>query len=293
MKANPPCFVALGRYGDIIQLMPAFREIYQRTDLKPVVIVSSRYANVLEGVSYVRIHPINCDWWRGIPLAYRIAQEVYGGGVVPQWWHLPKNEAGVVDNPGGIILQSHGEKWGVDISKWPNYGTSMWDRAGFTVEEMMTLPLIFDRRDWVREKELVAKHRRTKKPMFLVNYTGQSSPFAPMPEIHRVVMEFSDYFEIVDLGIVQGVRIYDLLGFMDRAAGMLTIDTSTLHLAPASKVPYIAYTVNGWCSSVPKGNCITEIKYNDSIRRLDHLRLTLQQLKSNCEVRKDRQLATA
>lgn len=283
VETKPPAFVLLGRYGDIIQLLPAFMEIQKRIGHKPVVVTSTDYASTFDGVSYVRTHPISCEWWRGVPDAYRLACSLYGGGLVPQWWHLPKETAGVVEHPGGIILQSHGLDWGVDINLWPDYGTSMWDRAGFTRSEMVTLPLVFDRRNFTREQKLVEGYRRfaTGKPMLLVNFSGQSSPFAPMPEVFRVVSEFSATFEIVDLGKVRADRIYDLLGFMDRAVGMVTIDTATMHLAPASQIPYVGYTVNGWCSSVPKGRCELEIKYNDAIARLDDLRKVLSRWKTS------------
>jgi hypothetical protein len=144
----------------------------------------------------------------------------------------------------------------------------MWDRAGFTVEEMRTTPLTFDRRDSQREQRLLDFYGRIKKPMLLVNFTGHSSPFGPVPEIMRELERFRNQIHIVDLGRVAAEKIYDLLGLYDKAIGMITSDTATLHLAAASKIPYIAYTVNGWCSSTPKGNVAVEIKYNDAISRL-------------------------
>lgn len=277
---QPPCFIILGRYGDIIQLCPAFRAVKQRTGLKPIVIVSTSYANVLDGVSYVQPFPVHWEWWTGVPQSRRLAAEQFGGGIVCQWWHDSADRIALIEqaNSGGVVLQSHGLEWGVDINRWPNYGTSMWDRAGFTVDEMMALPLVFDRRDAGRETVLVNIHRgRNPKPMLLVSFFGHSSPFAYVPEVMAVVNRFAGRFNIVDLGHIKAARIYDLLGLMDAAAGMITIDTASLHLALATKLPYVAYTRSDWCRSVPKGNCVREIRYHETQARLNELEPVLEQ----------------
>jgi len=280
---KPPCYIILGRYGDIIQLCPAFQAVHDRTGLKPIVIVSTEYQTVLDGASYVQPFPVHWNWWQGVPNSRRLAEEQFGGGLVCQWWHDSPDRIALIEqaNSGGIVLQSHGLEWGVDINRWPNYGTSMWDRAGFSREEMMGLPLVFDKRDAHREALLVKQHTHPnpamRRPMLLVNFTGHSSPFAPMPEVMRVVDEFKGRFNVVDLGRIRAQRIYDLLGLYDAAVGMITTDTATLHLAAAGNIPYIAYTVDGWTSSVPKGKCVVEIKYNDAIGRLGEIRPVLAQ----------------
>lgn len=262
-------------------MMPAFKAVHDRTGVKPVVMVSTNYMTVLDGVSYVTPFPVHWDWWQGIPAARRLAAEQFGGGVVVQWWNDSPDRIRLIETAteGGMVLQSHGHEWGVDIARWPDYGTSMWDRAGFSPEEMMSLPLVLDRRDPHRERLLVQQHRgRGDKPMLLVSFAGHSSPFAPHPEVMAVVNQFKNRFNIVDLGRIRANRIYDLLGLMDAAAGMITIDTASLHLALASKVPYLAYTrgPNDWCRSVPKGNCVKEIHYGHALARLNELPPLLQ-----------------
>lgn len=276
-EGQPPCFIILGRYGDIIQLLPAFQAVAERTGMKPIVISSTEYHQVFEGVSYVDCKPVHWSWWEGVPHARRLAQEQYGEAIVCQWWAdepflwNPKAYQQLQDE-NCIVLQSHGHGWGVDMAVAPNYGTSMWTRAGFSPEEMMKLPLVFDRRDTNREQLLVRNHRGIgNKPMLLVNFTGHSSPFPPHPEVMREVNKFGGRFHIVDVGRIRADRIYDLLGLMDAAAGMITTDTATLHLAAAGNIPYIAYTVDGWCSSVPKGRVVLEIKYNEAMGRLGEL----------------------
>jgi ADP-heptose:LPS heptosyltransferase len=69
--------------------------------------------------------------------------------------------------------------------------------------------------------------------------------------------------EIVNLAAIKAERLYDLLGLYDHAVGLVTSDTATLHLAAASKVPYIALLNNGGAGSIPKGNCILSIRYSN------------------------------
>lgn len=272
-QGQPPCFVQLGRYGDIILLLPCFKAIYDRIGLKPRVIVGAQYKGVLEGVSYVEPVPVDFDWWQGIPKARELAEQMFGGAVVPQWWNDPeKAPLAELAHQGGIVLQCHGRDWGVDIAKWPNFMASMWDRAGFSIEEMKTLPVVFDRRNAQREKVLWELYGpRNKKQLVIVNFTGHSSPFGPVPEVMRELDRFRDRIHILDLGRIRASHIFDLLVFYDRAIGMITSDTATLHMASASTIPYIAYTVNGWSSSTPKGNVEIEIKYSDALNKLDRV----------------------
>lgn len=274
-EEGPPAFAVLGRYGDIIQLLPAFKAIRDRTDFKPIVVTSTDYSAIYDGVSYVDPFPINGNWYQQIPFARDMARQHFGSCVVPQWWHECDRKDEICreqaqDNL--TVLQSHGHNWGVDMNKNPDYGTSMWWRCGFAREEMMSLPLVFDRRDLAREAKLAETFTRFGKPLLLYNFTGASSPFAPVPEVMRVIQEFSGKYKLVDLGTVMGHRIYDLLGLFDRAAGLITIDTSTLHLALGSKVPYYAFKVGGWSSSVPKGNCRGSCFYSETLDKLDEVR---------------------
>lgn len=272
-RPHAPVFVLLGRFGDLIQLAPCFKAIHDRTGERPTVVVSSEYASVLEGVSYVKPHVLRVHWWAGVPTARQVAEAISGDVRVLQWWHEPvADEFRPAAFTGGIVLQSHGHNFGVDVSKDPDYGTSMARRCGFTREEWITLPLVFDRRNPVREAELLKTVcRGSKLPLLLYNFQGISSPFAFAPEVINRLLTFRRDFHLVDLSRIAAHRIYDLLGLYDAAAGLLTSDTSTAHLAPASFIPTVWFTVDSWCTSVPKGNVALHVKYNETPRRLDEV----------------------
>lgn len=271
LPKRPPVFVQLGRFGDLILLLPAFKLIHERTGKKPIVIVSDEYASVLDGVNYVTPHPIKAHWWSGIPKAKAIAESM-GGGIIPQWW----NDRQTNDVPKGpLVLQCHGDKWGIDINKYPDFGTAMWVRAGFTREEMIETPLVFDRRSPEREETLVKFHVRSDRKLLLYNFTGISSPFGYIPEMSRLLADYRNKFQCLDLGAIKATRIYDLLGLYDRAAGLITTDTATAHLAPASGVPTIWFTVPGWSTSVPRGNVAIHIPYDQFPKRASEIRPVL------------------
>lgn len=280
MPNRPPCFILLGRHGDLIQMLPAFKAVFDRTGMKPVVLVSTEYANTLGGASYVAPHALQLHWYQGMPVARRIAEEGMGGGVCVQWWLDDPSRISLMEQvtKGGLVLQSHGHEWGVDVKRWPDYGTSMWDRAGFTPDEMMSLPLVFDRRNPGRELELAKKvlPNNPTKPVILYNFAGISSPFMFAPEVINTLLKFRRDFHLVDLARVQGYRLYDLLGLYDRAQALLTSDTATLHLAlGAPRMPYIAFTVDGWTASRPKGNCVLQMGYNSTPNRLGEVEAVL------------------
>jgi hypothetical protein len=287
---RPPVFVLAGRYGDIIQILPCFYEIYQRTGTKPIHIVSQEYANLLEGVSYVEPYPVPGSYWKMIPEGRRIAQRIFGGGIVLPWWYEDRQHAAMIRESakGDFVIQCHAQNWGVDIKKWPDYGSSMASRCGFTVDEWLQLPLIFDQRNPSRERILWEKVvGRESRPVVLYNFTGVSSPFGYTPEVVNSMRNtFGRIFRFLDLAAVYAHRIYDLLGLYDhpQTVGLLTSDTATLHLAQGSNVPYIAFTVNGWSSSVPKGNCSLHVKYDNVIGRLPQILKTISSWASTHEL---------
>jgi hypothetical protein len=253
-------------------MFPCFLAIHQRTSTKPVVIVSTEYAGVFDGISYAEPYKLREHWWQGVPKARHIAETVFGNGIVPQWWNDDPTHIRMINEAtqGNFVLQCHGHDWGVDVSKWPDYGTSMASRCGFTREEWLQLPLVFDRRDANREEALAKMVLANEtRPVVLYNFVGNSSPFQFAPEVINTMRnQFGRRFRFIDLAPIRGQRIYDLLGLYDRAVGLLTSDTATLHLAPASRIPYISFTVDSWSTSVPKGNCVLHVKYNSTPRRL-------------------------
>lgn len=273
-KKDPPVFCLLGRFGDTMLMFPAYKAIYERTGLKPIVIVSTDFASMFDGISYAKAHPVHWDWITGMDKARRLAEELYGGAIVPQWWNVTTENLIEQQDRGGTILQCHGIDRGIDLGRWPSFMASQWCRAGFTIEEMNTLPLVFDRRDAEREAALVKSYvgfQRNPKPMLLYNFEGFTSRFSAAPEVINVILKYRHQLNLVDLGRMRLKYLFDMVGLMDAAAGIVTIDTATLHLAGASKTTYMAFTADHWARATPKGNCVLEIPYRETMQRMHEL----------------------
>lgn len=197
------------------------------------------YSSVLDGVTYVDPVLLDVHWWRGVSKASELARLAYGPHTITQCW------------------TDYG--WVKDRERWPNFMVSMLDRTGVPLDLSLKLPLVLDRRDSARENLLF---KASSKPFIAVNTTGYSSPFKHSADLLRLLSVVSPSVGIVDIGRIRAERVYDVLGIMDRAIGGIHIDSATLHLAHACPKPYIAFTQDGWLSSVPRGNCVLNIKYS-------------------------------
>lgn len=114
---------------------------------------------------------------------------------------------------------------------------------------------MFDRRDKARETMLCAKLFRTSKPKIITNLTAaRTAPFSKGQQVLRALRSaFQITHEVIDVGAMKFQRIYDLLGPMERAACIVSIDTATLHLAMAVDVPLVALLNDAvWVGSVPR-----------------------------------------
>jgi len=248
-------------------LTPGWKAIYDQTGLKPVVIVAREFASIFDGVSYVAPHVLNVNAYTGVLQAIQTGIRVYQGCIVPKWWDDPRHRPPpMIPEPWfeTKTIKYQGKTWTMAAKDWDSYQTSQWEHAGFTREQMMEWPLVFDRRSEAREEQLRRQTFKTNKPKLLWNIGGTTNP-APgehHAKLRAIMTRLHGKFENVDLGHIRAPRIYDLLGLYDKAAGMLTSDTSTLHLAAASKLPFVALLANGGSGSVPRGNCILKVRYN-------------------------------
>lgn len=255
------CFVHLGKYGDIMIMLPAFKAVADETGTPPICVVSTHFWDIFEGVSYVRPWPMNVHWWGGVKRARQVAERAGFDPIVVKWW----DEPGAKPPPAPpdektITLRIHGQTRKVAESEWDSFQSSQWRFAGFTMQQMKSWPLVFDRRDRNREQALCLKHMKQGKKHLLVNLS--SSGTSPFPHSNlALALAVKSGMSIINLAGIRAHRIYDLLGLYDRCTALLTSDTATLHLAAASKIPYVAMLNNGGAGSVPKGNCVLSVRY--------------------------------
>lgn len=251
------CVVALGRYGDIVNVLPVCRELAMRGEA-PALMVAEQFKDVLDGVGYVEPE-VFAGSFTDVKEAVRLAQSKYDRVLVGQ-----VNSRNV-----GVNTECN------------SFSEEAWRQMGFR-EEYGRLPLVFDRRDSEREEQLVKTHRKTAKPLLLVNCAGKSSPFQAAPLLlNHLSKKWGETFEVLDLSTVKAHRVYDLLALMDVAACLITIDTATLHLAAGSHVPMIALlseTPTLWHGSKPKPETLLARRYSEVPERLHEIDAVLEKL---------------
>lgn len=258
-KETRTCIVQLGRYGDIFNILPVAKHIHDRDGVAPVFMVSKEYASVLDSVSYVTPHIFE-GHYSNLGDAIEIANAHYSNVLVSQIY--------------GVGFQITTYQPSFNTESWRSVGyLPMWDR----------LPLVLDRRNKDRENALLQKHPLDdKRRNILLNFTGYSSPFENSDVVIKdILFRWDHIINFIDLSAVRAEQIYDLLALMEKADGMITIDTATLHLAAACPIPYVALISSGpyqWHGSTPRGGCILGLRYNEVLMRRQEIHEAIHSL---------------
>lgn len=269
-STEPVCFVHLGRFGDLMILLPACLHLYQTTGIKPVIAVAGQFSTLLDGVSYVTPWVIpGANWVTHSRQVYDEAVKHFSDVRVPKWWDCGGMEPPPpLPNEPYAELYHMGRRIVVRPEEWESYMFSQWKACGFNRRQMMEWRLVFDRRSPEREAELVSHSMGTRRPAILYNMSGATSPVVQAAEAIKQLWPFRNRgVHLVDLSGVKAHRIYDLLGMYDQALCLVTGDTATLHLAAAHTIPTIALINNGGAGSIVKCNCILKIRYADMVMR--------------------------
>lgn len=263
-KNSPPgliettCIVQLGRFGDILNILPIAKHIFDRDGKKPVIMVSKDYASILSAVSYAD------------PYVFDAPFTELSKAIVVAKAHF-KNV---------LVSQMYGKGFSV-IPKQPSFNTESWRAVGF-LPMWNLLPLVLDVRDKTREKALMDRVIvKFDKPYVLLNFAGQSSPFPGEEIIADLRFRWSHMINFVDISNLKAEYLQDLLVLMENAAGMITIDTATLHMSSATRVRYVALITSGptlWHGSTPKGNCVLQLRYNEVLERRQELHSFIESL---------------
>jgi hypothetical protein len=266
-------FVMLGRTGDILSILPLFYSTFQKTGEKQILMVAKEYATILEGVSYVT--PVVYDGshyeiTKAVAFAKTMAEKVICLQV-----NGPVSEIKEHTYNGTHAISTSFEK-------------EMFRLAGRLGEWDDCLPLVFDQRDMEREKKLLRDNglmfRGYKKPMILLSLKSNSSPF-PYADLLKefVTLKFGATHRIVELP--QAERIYDLLGYYDRAELLIAIDSAPLHLAWACrKLPVFALTQDRpilWNGSPWRPNHLWYCRYHDWPERAVEMNETILSFEPN------------
>lgn len=235
--------VLLGRHGDIINALPILKRRHEEGK-NPHLIVAEEFAGILDGVSYVKPFPVKLKV-EDLNAAMSIARSRFTS----------------VER-----LQIYGANYKQERLT-ESYNAETWREAGMLAEfRNPDLVPVFDRRDKAREAVALKKLFRTNKPKIVTNLTGGVTSSLPRgPAILAAIKsEYGSSYEVVEIGRIKLHRIYDTLAMLEQAALLVTVDTSTLHLAAATKTPVMAL-INGnqWLGSSIRFNSVAALRYTD------------------------------
>lgn len=198
-------------------MLPLVKKHFDDTGERPLLMVAEAYASIFERISYA------------VPLAYK--------GKFTEVNKALEQAAQITTNI--VLCQIYGD--GIrSMEIATSFVRESWIQAGASVP-WGTLPLEFDKRDAMREKALwdSVVGEDVGKKIVLVATEGHSSPFPFTTELFRALEDLGFHYRVVSLNEVRAENIVDLLGLMDRAHCLVTVDTGILHLAHASRVPVI------------------------------------------------------
>lgn len=215
----------LGRFGDVVNGLPLAKLLSESGPVE--FIISREFASILDGVTYVKPVVLDVDY-KELPAVLR-------------------------QYPQAICCQSY--KHPDKTRKTGSYQTEAWRIAGWL--DRFGPPPVFDNRSPDREAALAEKYGVTRDTILVAGH-GCSSPFKF--DLWRAMQGVPN---IVNLSEVKAERIFDIIGLIERAKLLLTIDSSPLHLARATPTPVVALINDGWYGSFAHECCIP-IRYADA-----------------------------
>ncbi len=213
------CFVQLGRYGDILNLLPIAHAVARAEGGKVAMLVHREFMDLLDGVSYVEAYQ-----WDGDKMKPHYASL----GLEKQFERVIVSQVADTDRQRERVCEA--------------FNMEQWRFCGFLDRWTdPTLRLVIDRRSRERESKLLESMRLRGRPYILANVRGISGKFQYEDQlINDLQTRFANDALIVDMRRFKAEKLYDLLGLIDNAICLVTVDTSTLHLAGASRTPVIA-----------------------------------------------------
>lgn len=252
MTMDLKLFFQLGRLGDILNILPLVKRYRDDSGMKPLLMVAEEFAGLMDGVSYAE--PVIFsgkfnETRKAMFEARRITTDI-------------------------VCCQIYGDSIITQETTF-SFARESWVSAGATVP-WGSLPLTVDRRDSAREAALAEiVMPKTNRPVVLICLGGISAPFPQRRAfVGALLAHLPTKFEVVDISGIRAERVYDLLGLMDRAHCLISIDTGVKHLAHASDVPVISLCTRdptAWHGTSWRPNHVGFYYYDEQPRLIEQL----------------------
>jgi len=227
----PKTYLQLAKGGDVVSILPCLHADFKETGEKPHLIISNRYAHVLEGLDYLEPVIWTGDWG-DIAGALREAKLKYREVLVPQM---------------------HGKDY-VPRRQYPSFQLDQWHRSG-RLKDWGKLPLVYPR-----------SHGTPDSKYILLGDHSESSKFAHIEDLHLSLVAEFPHHRIVRLSSVRLPLLADLVALYDGADLIVTIDTLHAHLSAASSTPVIVLATDSpskWHGTAFHPRMAAHIRYGD------------------------------
>lgn len=293
---NRRIYVQLGRYGDVFNVLPLLKADYDRTGVRPFLMIAEEFASVMDGVSYARrvIWPGKFEDVGGaMVMAEKFARihdlsvvctQIYGHGLASTedcFSFMRESWARVPDSPawGSLPLvfdiRDQARETAVRemlLMRTPDAGEMEWSRALRAARDTPGIREVTFCTGHIssgKTRSDVAYGSRSVKPYVILALSGTSSPFEHGQELAKQLRSaFRDRFDFIDISGFAAPRIYDLLGVLEGAHCIVTIDSSILHLAHAvPKVPVVAFITrepSKWHGSPWRSQQVARFYYDEA-----------------------------
>jgi hypothetical protein len=241
-------FVQLGRYGDILNILPALHSHHVVTGEKPGLVVSREFAGIFSGITYATPHLYPGHFTHPEAAAAWIRQHLRQATVLNTQVY---SAVGYIQPKGSSFL----------IDSWSRARSGVpWGR----------FKLVLDGVDMKKAARLCPD---TEKPLILVAGGGYSAPFDVSGLISQLQQRLPG-FSLVDMSTIRAENFVDLVGPMSKAHAIVSSDTGTLHLANAVDVPVFALQAekpNTWCSSAWRPNWSGSLRYSEVSSKIGYM----------------------
>lgn len=231
-------YIQLGKAGDIISILPCLLADFIEDGEKPHLIVSSRYAHVLQGVEYVE------------PIIYAADWQDLSGAILDAKRRYPNIS----------VPQMHAKDY-MPRRMYPSFQLDQWARCG-RLNQWGQIPLEYPRSESVKGKYI------------LLGDHSESSKFAHIEDLHLSLVAEFPHHRIVRLSSTNLPQLADVLALYDGADLIVTIDTMHAHLSAASRTPVIVLatdTPSRWHGSAYHPRMVAHIRYGDYTMKKEQL----------------------
>jgi hypothetical protein len=214
------CFLCLGAQGDVLNVVQGLKWYADQQGHPVDLVIDVSVAPIVEACSYIRAIKHPTQDYKDVHPAIMMAQRM-----------------GYLEVR---VCQMRGRNWEPPI-KTESYASDARLLVG-APESAWEVPILFDQRNKEREAEFVASlNLDADRPLVLFNGKGYSSPFRNELELLEMIRTEVPDAQVLNMGRVRAKRLYDLLALYERAACLVSVDTSTAHLAGATpRLPVVA-----------------------------------------------------